>query len=87
MSKKRKPLLSDEDLRIIDEARFRVGANFLGREEMRDFYEAKITIGALRVVEEVEHVIYSGKCSGCGYGKLMKKRHKFCPGCGNKIKR
>lgn len=65
-------------------------------EAVRDAYEDLITSSKLRVVEEVEFLpSLSGRihtCSSCEWwfawqGKEDVHPMKYCPGCGNKIKR
>lgn len=91
MSNNRKPLLSEEELRA-----YRVQYD-LWKDlnccmpsdwRVRYFYEQLITEGKLRVVEEVEDKggRYDGYvCSGCSSKSV--EWFKYCPGCGNKIKR
>jgi rubrerythrin len=71
----------------------------IGAKWVRDFYEAKITSGELRVVENVKVVRYGHKteftngepfdsCSGCEYpiaADSFKYPNNYCPGCGAKI--
>ena len=70
-------MLSDEDLRHIDEGRFRAGVGFFTREEMRDFYERCIENGTLRVVETCE-MTYSGSINE-GDTSHPIFHHKGCP--------
>jgi hypothetical protein len=96
MSDERKPLFSYTTL----DALFwhRMGSDpmplsdhqvILHMQDVAEAYEHLITSGKLRVVEEVNEIwagngYYRG-CSGCDAS--FTQRAKFCPGCGNKIKR
>jgi Pyruvate/2-oxoacid:ferredoxin oxidoreductase delta subunit len=102
MDNERKPLLSDERINGIqdaacadpnDDIEWRAAKN--AACIVRDIYEAKITSGELRVVEEVA-LDANFYCSGCGQwcgednemtGKTEDAGFDWCPGCGNKIKR
>ena len=62
----------------------------IGCKWVRDFYEAKITSGELRVVEEVkvtrERIEAYGDWVICKCGGMADAEcANFCPGCGNKI--
>lgn len=57
----------------------------------RAYYERLIDEGRLKVVQEVEYIDATSalfKCSGCDILELNSRPlDKFCPGCGNPIKR
>jgi rubrerythrin len=69
-----------------------------GMERARDHYERLITEGKLRVAEEAIRLPYAhasernvygeplDACSLCN-GALSDNTPKFCPGCGNSIKK
>jgi hypothetical protein len=72
----------------------------IGCKWVRDFYEAKITSGELRVVEEVENYYTEPikserfgcpKCDSVWERKSVWSKNakirvmNYCPGCGNKI--
>ena len=67
--------------------------SIMSAEEVRDFYEAKITSGELMVVKTCKFVTnnYDANidCDGCGwsicYIHVEDNPMKFCPGCGAKI--
>ena len=86
----RAPLLSDEDVdglwdrfgRCVDD---KVGMRCI---EVRDFYEAKITSGELRVVRTVSRDQWStGDCCDDSSGGATEWHGypNFCPGCGAQI--
>lgn len=78
MSKKRKPMLSNKDIK-------NAGYDALG---VRDAYEDLITTGRLSVVVEVQTTgaWYDGFiCSRCK--KEFFEMYNYCTGCGGKIKR
>ena len=75
----------------------------LGGIAVRNYYERLITEGKLRVMEEVDNFMspypIAKEVFGCSNCQTVFDRHtkhskhgrirviKFCPGCGNKIKR
>jgi hypothetical protein len=92
MSDQRKPLFDDVSLKS---QRDKFGNPYpASGEQVRDFYEAKITIGELRVVNQVE-IRSDNTCSGCegwlsiedDHGQDVEVGFEFCPHCGEKIKR
>jgi hypothetical protein len=93
MNTERKPLLSDEDIRIVYSPymKYRIKQGMEGMD-VRDYYEDLITTGKLRVVEEVE-CRNTGKDEAwcewlkCPCGESTRVGSNYCPGCGNKIKR
>lgn len=96
MSNERKPLLSDEDVTILVANEEHRAIAQCGIDLARDWYENLIATGKLRVVKEVE---LKGndydcllQCTGCNWGigwhiEEELEPMKFCPGCGNPIKR
>ncbi len=97
---KRKPLLSDDECYTF--AMESIGPRDAA-EMVRDHYEHLITEGKLRVMEEVDNFMspypIAKEVFGCSNCQTVFDRHtkhskhgrirviKFCPGCGNKIKR
>ena len=99
---KREPMLSDEQIEKLafltppKENIYRFGS-----AAIRDFYEAKITSGELRVVKTAKNdaadAPVSFFCSDCGTGNgtgggrtsktgfPYRTPFAFCPGCGAKI--
>ena len=80
----RAPMLSDERMDWIDE-------RFWGHAAwVRDFYEAKIASGELRVVNKVRGETKGNSegswlhCSGCNE-VWSTNAYRHCPGCGAKI--
>ena len=85
MSTERKLLLSDEGVVRLTERDKPQMKPF----EVRDFYEAKIASGELRVCKPVKAVFSEedGReevCNGCSFWPVPKTSN-FCPGCGNPI--
>jgi hypothetical protein len=105
MDNERQPLLSDDDLWSDQFGRMSMNADGSGSWEqcasmVRDFYEAKITSGELRVVKGAALVRAAGgahytapaHCSLCGIrteyydeDEQSSPIPNFCPGCGAKI--
>lgn len=91
-AKEREPMLSDEGIEDIIPMPTQEDFQWMvhGGKMIRDHYESLITTGKLRVVEEVaeddpfDHVY---RCSGMHVFGPSMECVKFCPGCGNKIKR
>jgi hypothetical protein len=97
MSNERKPLLSDKDAIALGlcagDGKFVTPKSIaMG---IRDYYEALIDSGKLRVVEEVVENIGRSRdfsyfeCSGCHYEhdfEVGAPDFTFCPNCGNPIK-
>ena len=96
----RAPLLSDDDLLSMIPTRFDAvqpkpnGMSMQGCKAVRDFYEAKITSGELRVVKAAEIAWWSVDKQGvhhgrCGCGHMIDWNPilswNFCPGCGAQI--
>lgn len=95
MSTERKPLLSDEAAIKIALHHNTIGGKYIMPQSMvaiavRDWYEAKIASGELRVCTPVKAVygdhggIMAWSCSGCGTS-CDKDAFKCCPVCGNPI--
>lgn len=93
---KREPLLSDSEKEsLCDYVTGRDGWNE-GAKAVRDFYEAKITSGELRVVKtfkfnpyfkDTEARTLCGRfdiCPYCDHG-MLHSTFNHCPGCGAKI--
>lgn len=63
----------------------------MDRDQVRDFYEAKITSGELRVVKTCHHIRVelgagvSTLCSSCKEDRYWDVHMNFCPGCGASI--
>lgn len=78
----RAPLLSDKDIYWKYDRYGRMVAN-----NVRDFYEAKITSGELRVVKKANgfrpHPCAGLSCEHCH--ESLKLYPNFCPGCGTQI--
>lgn len=89
------PLLSDADFHRLDEEHFAMGINPISREDVRDFYESKITSGELRVVKEVHNCNSASVCFTCSSCCVSMYKVSFlnakegamrhCPNCGGKI--
>lgn len=79
--------MSTEEQRALlfsdDEIHKHFGHESDGAIALRDFYEAKITSGELRVVKTVTSCPDIGSCTGCGWDGAWPG--PFCPGCGAKI--
>jgi hypothetical protein len=90
---KREPLLSDaaieQEVNPEDPNNYSTREYYesIGCKWVRDFYEAKITSGELRVVEEVEEDIYTHifNCAGMHAIGGTLDTMNYCPGCGAKI--
>lgn len=87
MSNERKPLLSDKEmLEYIDYEPYSMQkAAERAAVTVREYYEALITSGNLRVVKEVHAVqkLSGLLCSNCS---ILWHNDSYCRGCGNKIK-
>lgn len=80
----REPLMSDEEMRKMGAGNEAYAWDCA--ECVRDFYEAKITSGELRVVKEVRWRKRPIGCEECGHPwSMLLSMSKYCPGCGNKI--
>lgn len=83
----RAPMLSDEQMElnaywITNDDGSRTETSMSG-ESVRDFYEAKITNGELRMVKKVGRKNFS--CLGCGQYLGRIEEARFCPTCGDDV--
>ena len=94
MSEEREPILSDQELTAITkrypEVNGDTSTSYDAGDEIRDWYEAKITSGELMVVRTVtgqtkgNHEGMWLHCSGCNE-VWSTNAYAHCPGCGAKI--
>ena len=93
---KRDPMLSDLQALEVACPHVEYGGycSFYGTDALfsiRDFYEAKITSGELRVVKTCHHIRVelgagvSTLCSSCKEDRYWDVHMKYCPGCGAEI--